>query len=100
MMKKSDVYAKTKFSTAVALLTGPEPFAVRAAAAWVEIAVLDDGEFRFSDPELQAEFEWLMEQRGKFAVGDRMAAKATDAECDAVRSRILQINALFNPPMP
>jgi hypothetical protein len=100
MTKKSDVYAKSKFSTAVALMTGPEPFAVRVAAAWTEISVLDDREFEFSNPELQSDFEWLMAQVRTFAVGDRMRAKATDAECDAVRSRILKINALFNPPMP
>jgi hypothetical protein len=81
-------------------MTGPEPFAVRVAAAWTEISVLDDGEFHFYDRALQSDFEWLMGQMSRFAVGDRMPARASDAECDAVRSRILKINALFNPRLP
>lgn len=88
-------YAVSKFGEAVGMMTGPEAFAVRVAAAWSQIAVLKDM-YRFENADLQGDFDWLMSKRSQFGVGDRMRAKATDAECDEVRHRILKIYGLLS----
>lgn len=74
-------------------MTGPEEFSRRVAKAWTEIHPVEAESFE--DEELRADFEWLMSKMPRFAVGDGERAKATDAECEAVRQRILKIHALL-----
>jgi hypothetical protein len=92
-MKDDIGYVKEKFGTAVVHMTGPEDFSRRVAKAWVEIYPVTAESFE--DRELRTDFEWLQSKLNQFGVGDREKARATDAECDEVRKRILKIHALL-----
>jgi hypothetical protein len=70
---KNERYVKSKFSIAAEMLAGSESLPTRVARAWTEISTIEG--WKFDDPAMQQDFDWLMSKRSIFAVGDGMPAR-------------------------
>lgn len=71
-------------------LAGPESLCMRVSKAWTEVSSLE-ATHEFEDEEMEEDFDWLMSKMEQFAVGDGQPPKASDAECEEVRQRIVKM---------
>jgi hypothetical protein len=89
-MEASQEYVRSKFSVAVGFLAGPESLCRRVVKAWTEIAVVEPESLK--DSSVRTDFEWILSKQ-QFAVIEGLDPKATEAECEEVRQRIMKIEA-------
>lgn len=80
-MKKPERYVRQQFINAVTKMTGNESFQRRVMNAWSEVLVLVPVDF--DDPELREHYE--------FIARNRVMLDSTDAECEEVRKRVVEI---------